>query len=364
MLGGLMSTTRACRILAAAAGLALLASLCSCAITSNDLSGSLTGRVLAADTSFPVAGAVVECEGSISVSAADGSYSIVGVQPGDRVVSASAPGYDEYSEVVSVGESTLHDIYMQTYVGPARLYGYVSHSVLGVLGGATVSIGDLDVVTDSLGFYEYPNLQQTTYYMVVTKDGYRTHSQNIHPTSEDFRFDVDLMRLAQATIATDADATVLMGAPEQNFGDELDLYLYNNVIHHERFFIHFNVDGVEPTAVTSSATLRLYETQDVSSEDPRITTVARSLWPWSESAITWSNSPQTTGASSATASYAERWYEIDVTSYFTDWLGGQTDNYGILIDSGIGYTPPRFIFASREYAEVDKRPHVILEYAW
>ena len=281
-----MSTTRAYRVLAIAAGLALVASLCSCAITSSDLSGSLTGQVLDAATGFPIAGAVVECYGTIAVSGADGSYSIAGIPTGDRVVSASAQGYDDYAEVVNVGESTLHNILMQVDVGSARLYGYVSHSVLGALGGATVSIGDLDVVTDSLGFYEYPNLEQVSYYMVVTKDSFRTHSQNVHPTSEDFRLDIDLLKLAQRTVLADADATVLMGASGQNFGDEPDLYLYNNQAHHERFFIRFDVGDVEPTAQPSSAVLRLYDTQDLTGEDPRATTVARALWPWGELGIT------------------------------------------------------------------------------
>ena len=84
-----MSATRVYRILALATGLALLASLCSCAITSSDLSGSLIGRVLDFGTGFPIAGAVVECQGEISVSAADGAYSIAGIPTGDRVVSAA-----------------------------------------------------------------------------------------------------------------------------------------------------------------------------------------------------------------------------------------------------------------------------------
>ncbi|HYW68501.1 MAG TPA: DNRLRE domain-containing protein [bacterium] len=359
-----MSTTRAYRILALATGLALVALLCSCAITSSDLSGSLIGRVLDFGTGFPIAGAVVECQGEISVSAADGSYSIAGIPTGDRVVSASAPGYDDYSEVVNVGESTLHDIHMQVDLGTARLYGYVSHSVLGVLEGATVSIGDLEVVTDPSGFYEYPDLEQTTYFMTVTKDSFRTHSRSVHPTSEDYRLDVELMKLGQAVIPADADATVLSGAPEENFGDEPDLYLHNDQIHHKRFLIRFDWGALEPTAQAVSAILRLYDTQDLGDEDPRITTVAMPLWSWSEMGVTWVNSPQTTGASGVTATFGDHWYEIEVTSYFAEWLSGQSDNHGILVDSEVDYLTPEFIFASREYAEVDKRPHVILEYAW
>jgi len=359
-----MSTTRVYRALAIAVGFALVASLCSCAITSSDLSGSLVGRVLVVGTGAPISGAVVECEGSISVSAADGSYNIAGISTGDRVVSASAPGYDDYSQVVSVGETTLHDVYMEVYVGPARLYGYVAHSVLGPLEGATVSIGDLNVVTDSLGFYEYPGLQQTTYFMMVTKDGYRMHAQSVRPTSEDYRFDVGLLKMEQTTLWSVADATVLENSPGANFGDEQDLYLYNNQATHERFYIFFDLGEIEPTAEPSVATLRLYDIWDLSGEDPREVLAAGLLWPWDELSVTWTNGPQTTGESSVNSTYVDRWYDVDLTDYFRDWLVDGIDNNGLLLDSPIDYTTPRFIFASREYVEEDKRPYVVLEYAW
>jgi hypothetical protein len=359
-----MSTRLTLRILAIAALAALAALLCSCELTSSDLSGSVAGTVRESGMSFPLSGAVVECEGVIDVSGADGSYSLSGLPPGDRVVFATLSGYEDYSEVVGVGETTLHEIYMERYYAPARLFGYVSHSVLGPLEGATVTIGDIDVITDSLGYYEFPNLQQTSYSITVSKEGYRTLSGSVHPTSDPFQFDADLLKLEQVTLPSVADATLLMSAPGQNYGEMPDLYLYNIQSLHERFYIEFDLEDIEETAVPVSATLWLYDTIDLSMEDPREVLVAAALYPWAESTITWSNAPSTTGASFASFTFEDRWYEIDVEAYFYEWMVDDLANNGLLIDSSVDYTTSRFIFASKENEEEDKRPHVVLDYAW
>lgn len=359
-----MSTKRVFRVLACAAGLALALFLHSCALTS-DLSGSLVGYVRVSGDVVPIASAVVECEGVTAVSAADGSYSMEGIPPGDRVVYATASGYFGYSEVVEVEESTLHDIHMNVYIGPARLYGYVSHATLGALEGAEVKIGDLTVVTDSLGYYEFPNLQQVSYSMTVTKDGYRSFSQgNVHPTSENYRFDVAVKKLATMTVWPLADAKVMTSAPDTNYGDEPELNLFNNQAWHERFYMRFDYTGIEATAEPSAATLRLYNVWEESSEIHRDVLVAGVLEGWHELVVTWIFAPQTTGATIAHSTYEDRWYEVDVTTYFRDWLVHQVVDHGILVDTPVDYVAGRFIFGSREHDVEAERPHVVLEYAW
>ncbi|MFH1866329.1 MAG: DNRLRE domain-containing protein, partial [Candidatus Eisenbacteria bacterium] len=261
-------------------------------------------------------------------------------------------------------ESTLHDIYMDIYVGPARLFGHVSHATLGPLEGAEVKIGDLSVVTDSLGYYEYPDLLQTSYFMTVTKDGYRSFSQTVRPTSEVFEFNVGLKKLAQTTLLTVADATVLMSSPGMNFGEVVELNLFNNEFLHERFYIRFPLDGIEDTAEPTTAALRLYNTWDQSIEEHRVVLMAGLLGEWEEMSVTWANGPQTTEEAIAHSTYEDRWYEVDVTTYLRDWLVDNVDNFGLLVDTPVDHVAGRFIFASREYEEEDKRPYVVLEYAW
>jgi hypothetical protein len=353
---------RVCRVLAVASGLALALSLYSCAFTS-DLSGSLVGKVMIAGSSIPIAGAFVECEGVAAVSAADGRYSLDGIPPGDRVVYASAAGYSGYAEIVTVEESTVHDIYMSVPIGPARLFGYVSHATDGPLEGASVQIGDMIVVTDSLGYYEYPNLQQISYLMTVTKEGYRSFSQNVHPTSENYQFDVNVLKLATVTLWSTADAGVIKDDPGTNFGSSPELKLFNDEIHHERFFIRFPLDGLEETAEPSTATLRLYNTGVETNDEPRTILVGRVTELWLESVVTWTNSP-VTDASIAHSTYEDRWYEVSVGTYFSDWLVYDRDNFGLLVDTTVDHVADRFVFASREHAEEDKRAHVVLDYAW
>ena len=357
-----MSSMRVSRILVVASGLALALSLYSCAFTT-DLSGSVVGKVMVAGSSIPIPGVFVECESVGAVSTMDGSYSLEGISPGDRVVYASAAGYFDYAEVVTIEESTLHNVYMGVYIGPARLFGYVSHATLGPLEGASVQIGDLIVVTDSLGYYEYPDLEQIPYPMTVTKEGYRFVSLNVHPTSENHQFDEDVKKLATATLWSMADAGVMEDDPNTNYGSDSELRLFNDEIRHERFFIRFPLDGLEETAEPSTATLRLHNTWPETSDEHRTILVGRPTEPWLENVVTWANSPLT-GAAIAHSTYEDRWYEVSVGTYFSDWLVYDRENFGLLVDTPVDHVADRFVFASREHAEADKRAHVILDYAW
>jgi len=354
---------RVTRTLALATGLALALLLYSCAFTS-DLSGSLVGKVMISGSSIPVGSAVIECDGVVAVSAADGTYSLEGIAPGERVVLASAAGYEDLSEVVAVEESTVHDIYMTVYVGPARLFGYVRHATIGPIEGAIVQIGVMNVVTDALGYYEYPNLQQTSYDMTVTKDGYRQFSGSVQPTSENFQFDVSVKKLATVTLWPNADASVYGRHPDTNNGNTTRLDLFNDGFVRERFYIRFSLDGIEETAEPSSALLRLYHREEEGDEASRTLLAERVCSSWSESNVTWNNDPATTDPSSVQGVYEQRWYEAEVGSYFSDWLIHGEANEGLLVDTPEQHGAGRFIFASREYWEEDKWPHVVLHYAW
>ena len=358
-----MSAMRVTRTLALATGLALALLVYSCAFTS-DLSGSLIGKVMVAGSSMPISGAVVKCEGVVAVSAADGSYSLEGIPPGDRVVYSSAEGYVSYSQGVTVEETTVHDVYMNVYIGPARMFGYVRHATFGPLEGANVQIGVMNVVTNSLGYYEYPNLQQTSYLITVTKDGYRQFSQEKDLTTPDVEFNVNLKKLATVTLWPNADASVYGRHPDTNSGNTTRLDLFNDGFVRERFYIRFSLDGIEETAEPSSALLRLYHREEEGDEASRTLLAGRVLSSWSESNVTWNNDPATTDPSSVQGVYEQRWYEAEVGSYFSDWLIHGAANEGLLVDTPEQHGAGRFIFASREYWEEDKWPHVVLHYAW
>jgi hypothetical protein len=357
-----MKATTGLRAVVLGGALALLSVLTSCAMSS-DLSGSIAGQVLSADTGQPIPDARVECDGEATLSDGLGYYSLDGIQPGDRMVTASSAGYVEYSQVVTIGESTQHDILMETFIGQARLYGYVTHSVFGPIEDATVQLGDLSVQTDAAGFYDYPSVQQITYHMTVTKDSFRTFSANVNVTSEDFRYDVGMKKLATVTLEPVADARIDEDQPEQSFGADTELWLFFNSLFHHRFYISFPLD-IEDTAEAVDATLRLYNVSEFGEGEARTIQVARVLTAWDEGSVTWNTPVYTTGASTMPSAYEPRWYEIDVTTFFRDWLTGGYENQGLLVDTAQEQGATRFYFASREHPTEDYRPHVVLEYAW
>jgi len=358
-----MLRTRVIWALAATTGLAFACLLTSCALTS-DRSGTLVGTVRRADTAAAIPGAIVECAGLLAITDTSGDYEIEGISPGERVVSATANGFVDYSRVVDVGEATVHDIVMQIYVPPARIFGYVIHSTHGALGGATVIVGDLSTTTDAQGYYEFPNALQTQYQLTVIKDGYRTYTRQITPNASDFQFDVNLKYLASVTLSPVADANVFSQSPDANAGNSSFLRLFDNGAAKEAFFIRFDLEGIEETAEPVLATLRLYHTEDMGSEAGRTAMAARALSPWQELHITWLNAPSTTGASTAPSTYEDNWFEVVVTPYFTDWLVYGSTNNGLYVDTPSDHSTGRFYFASREYFVADVRPHVVLDYAW
>jgi hypothetical protein len=351
----------ALRCVAVVALIALPCILSSCAVTS-DVSGSVSGRVMSRETSMPVSGAWVQCEGMVDQTDDQGNYLLGGISKGDRIVTATADGYEDFSAIVSIGESTQYDILMDVYYPPASLSGHVTHSVLGPIEGAIVQLGDQTVTTDENGFYEYPNVQQVTYHMTVTKEGYRTFSGNVHVGSTDFVYDVGLKKLATVVLAPDADAWVDAFAPTANFGSDTVLKLLFSNSRHYRFFIRFPMD-LEETATAVSAMLRMYNTYEYDLGETRTIQVAPCLSPWNEETITWNNSPSTADPSTAASTYTPPWVDIDVTYVFSYWLGGGHQNYGFLVDSSQDLLNAYYL-ASREYPVEDARPSVTLEYAW
>lgn len=348
-------------VIVAAVATGLLAS--SCELTSNDLSGSLSGTVRRAGSIQVIPSAIIECEGETAISDNAGSYSIDGLPPGDAIVYASAAGYRSYSNVVHITETSTHDINMEVYVGSARLYGYVTHASLGPIEGAAVTLGDLTVITDAEGFYEYENILQLDYVFTVTKDGYRDHiDHSLFVASEDFNHDVELKKLASTTLMGVADAGLNARNVGQNTGDEPELDLYQDYAGHRAIAAAFWLD-IEDTAEPVSADLKLYNLA-VEGGTTRPLQVARILDPWTEMTVTWQDSLGTTGPATATQTYASRWYTVDVTGYVRDWLVYEDPNHGLWIDSALDNDADRLLIAAREYADETKRPRIELVYAW
>jgi len=334
-----------------------------CAITSDD-TGTIYGYVRIEGTSSPLPGAVVTVSGDWTQSESDGYYELDGVPSGQRVVMAQLAGYFDYSEIVDISGTTQHDIGMSVFVGTADVSGVVEHASLGPIAGAVVSLYGRVDTTDAQGAYSFSGIPQLQWQMDVTADGYRSFSAPVNVNDDTVVYDVGLMKLDSAEFTPLIDSYVSLTQPTMNYGGLENLNLFNNGSLHWKFYIYFPI-SVEPTADAISARVRLYNTASGAAQaDERPILVARISDAWAEYSVTWNDSLATAGAALATASYDSLWYEIDITDYIDDWVDGVYENLGVEVDTSEDPTASQFIFASREYAEEDKRPVLILEYAW
>ncbi|MBD3368098.1 MAG: DNRLRE domain-containing protein [Candidatus Eisenbacteria bacterium] len=351
------------RTLAALVLSAVVFVVVGCALTSDE-TGTIYGYVRVAGTSTPLSGAIVSVSGEWTTSESDGFYELEGVPTGERMVRAELAGFFDYTEIVDIEGLTQHDIGMSVFVGTGDVSGVVSHATLGAIEGAVVSLyGRLDT-TDAQGAYSFSGIPQLEWDVVVTAEGYRTFSGPLHVNDDEVVYDVALKKLESAEFIASADTYVSLTQSNINHGSLGNLNLFNNGVIHWKLYIYFPVD-VEPTADAISATVHLYNTASGgATAEERTILVGRITEFWGENSVTWDDSLATSGAAIAEASYDSLWYEIDITDYVDDWISGLYSNQGVEIDTSEDPTASQFIFASREYAEEDKRPMLVLDYAW
>lgn len=334
-----------------------------CALTSEE-TGTVYGYVRLAGTATPLAGAIVTISGDWTQSESDGYYELSGVRQGERIVRAELSGYDLYQGFADVEEYTRHDIDMTVYVGTAQVSGTVEHASLGPVEGAVVTLYGKTDTTDAEGAYSFGGIPQTQWDLEVTADGYRSFTAPLPINDDVVVYDVELKKLKSAEFGALADAYVSETQPTANYGTGPNINLFDNGFLHWRFFIYFDID-IEPTADVVSATMRLYNTADGAGQaEERPILVARVAEDWFEAEVAWEDSTLTTGASIASGEYEAPWYAIDISDFVADWIEDGYPNQGILVDTSEDPTASRFEFASREYAEADKRPVLVLDYAW
>lgn len=148
------------------------------------------------------------------------------------------------------------------------------------------------------------------------------------------------------TLPAEADARVLSGSPNSNYGAVSRLDVDNPG---EQSYIRFLVSGV--TGAVTSAKLRLYVTNG-SSNGPSVYQTSNS---WVENTITWNNKPAATSGALANigAISSGTWAEFDLTSTVT--ANGSYD-FVLLPDSSDGAS-----FYSRE-ASASFRPQLVISF--
>ncbi len=160
-------------------------------------SGALQGIATDLETSLPLAGVTIAVSGSSSVTtttAADGSYSLTGLLPGDIFVSASLSGYlgISGSGTVVAGNATVFNPVMPPtdFVGnnSGQLVGNVVDAVTQeALRFVSVNVvgdsGDVRVSTQSDGSFQVEGLSPGEYQISFEKEDYVSRGYSVLVTS-------------------------------------------------------------------------------------------------------------------------------------------------------------------------------------
>ena len=145
--------------------------------------------------------------------------------------------------------------------------------------------------------------------------------------------------LDQNTFYSIADSTILQGGPSFNAGSTIDMWVgYDEYLDPPgqivRSLVQFDISNLPPNQNLTSAILRIYHViyWDIPDYGRTITTY-RILTNWSESGVTWANSPSFGEAhgSKSVISGDWDWHEFDVTNLVRGWYDGSFQNYGIML---------------------------------
>jgi protocatechuate 3,4-dioxygenase beta subunit len=135
--------------------------------------GTLTGSVTRAAGGAPIVGATITAGPVSATSAADGTYTLVGLDPGDTSITAAAAGYDpaHAQAWITPGGHTTRNITMTP--ASAAVYGTVTGTPAGTqdlpLANATVAVAGVGVAhTDHTGSYTITPVPTGTHQVTAT----------------------------------------------------------------------------------------------------------------------------------------------------------------------------------------------------
>ncbi|HEV3364103.1 MAG TPA: DNRLRE domain-containing protein [Acidimicrobiia bacterium] len=149
------------------------------------------------------------------------------------------------------------------------------------------------------------------------------------------------------TVEPEADARVVQGSPNSNFGTQPSLEVDNSPV--VQSFLRFNVSGI--TGTVTGARLRLYAT-DPTGNGPAVY-LADPNAAWTETGLTWNNRPARIGGILANAAKVSsgRYLEYDVTAAIA---ANGTYSFNLVAEATDGVD-----FNSREAAA--NRPQLVIE---
>ena len=138
-------------------------------------------------------------------------------------------------------------------------------------------------------------------------------------------------------IPVGADTFTSSGLPNTNFSTDPNLRVGFNVaqgLGAERIFLWFNVNQIPTTAVVQNARLRVFLNGFSPNGDAPVGLLARFLnSQWDASILTWNNFNPSWGAEIGVGQIPPTtgWIEANITNPVQQWISGQRQNFGFMI---------------------------------
>ena len=142
--------------------------------------GTITGQVTDSSNGIPIAGATITYNGGATTTDSNGNYTVTSIASGTQTLSAAANGYTPSSQIVTVPAGGTATANFALVPEPSSIGGVVYDSVTGTqIAGATVSYVGGSTATDSLGRYDFPNVDPGPYTVTASAPGYVTASKEV-----------------------------------------------------------------------------------------------------------------------------------------------------------------------------------------
>lgn len=167
-------------------------------------------------------------------------------------------------------------------------------------------------------------------------------------------------------VVTDRDASVRQSTPSQNLGTSVLANVDGEAGAVERTLLGFSLPAMPAGCVLSSAYLRL----DVNiASGGRTFNVYRLGEAWSETEVTWSNQPATTGSPASgttlTAGSENSWQQWQVTTLVSELYAGATNHGFVIQDAAEGGSAAWNQYITRESTTAGDRaaPRLVVSFA-
>jgi hypothetical protein len=126
------------------------------------------------------------------------------------------------------------------------------------------------------------------------------------------------------TVTASIDSYVAESSPTNNFGTSVDIFVQSRSAQDRRLLVQFALPAQPASCSVAAAVLRLNASVNTPGRTIQVFRVATS---WTETGVTWSNQPATTGSASTYSPAANGWQEATVTPRVVEMYSGTNNGF-------------------------------------